>query len=371
VYSRHGTQQYTCAQTVAAERRILAAATRVGGHRAGADDIELALAESTARGKTLQAGQAALVTEMATSGRRLALALAPAATGKTTAMAALSHAWRSSGGSVIGLAPTANAAIELGGDLHAPTDTVAKYIQLADSTNTQFRHTPAWFTGVDTSTLVIIDEAGKAATRDLEAVISRTLARGASVRLIGDDGQLSSISAGGVLRDIAAQTDALTLSELIRFASPAEGLASLALRAGDPAGIGHYIDHHRAHVGADATAADMAYTAWRADRDAGLESILLAPPTTPSTNSTPAPAWTASPQPPPPPAPNTKSCCPATDLAFRAQSSVQNALLDLQATGLITRSATTAGKTYYRRNDNAAWTFALELLTQALACDEP
>ena len=139
------------------------------------------------------------------------------------------------------------------------------------------RHTPAWFTDVDTSTLVIIDEAGKAATRDLDAVIGHALARGASVRLIGDDGQLSSISAGGVLRDIAAQTDALTLSELIRFASPAEGLASLALRAGDPAGIGHYIDHHRVHVGADATAADMAYTAWRADRDAGLESILLAP----------------------------------------------------------------------------------------------
>ena len=57
---------------------------------------------------------------MATSGQRLALALAPAGTGKTTAMAALSHAWRSSGGTVIGLAPTAAAAIELGEDLSRP-----------------------------------------------------------------------------------------------------------------------------------------------------------------------------------------------------------------------------------------------------------
>ena len=41
------------------------------------------------------------------------------------------------------------------------------------------------------------------------------------------------------------------------------------MRAGDPAGIGYYIDHHRVHVGADATAADMAYDAWTADVDAG------------------------------------------------------------------------------------------------------
>jgi hypothetical protein len=69
---------------------------------------------------------------MATSGQRLALALAPAGTGKTTAMVALSRAWRSSGGTVLGLAPTATAAIELANDLNAPTDAVAKYVHLAD-----------------------------------------------------------------------------------------------------------------------------------------------------------------------------------------------------------------------------------------------
>ncbi|WP_196761634.1 hypothetical protein, partial [Mycobacterium avium] len=67
----------------------------------------------------------------------------------------------------------------------------------------------------------------------------------------------------------------------VRFTHPetgqAEAAASLAIRAGDPAGIGFYIDHHRVHVGADATAADMAYTAWAADRAAGRDSILLAP----------------------------------------------------------------------------------------------
>ncbi|HTY26649.1 MAG TPA: MobF family relaxase, partial [Mycobacterium sp.] len=275
IYKRHGTALYTSAKTLAAERRILAAATRAGGRRAGPDDVELALADSAARGKPLNPGQAVLVAEMATGGRRVALALAPAGTGKTTAMAALSHAWRSSGGRVVGLAPTAAAAIELATDLNAPTDTVAKYVHLTRGGPT--RTPPGWFDRIDNKTLVIIDEAGKAGTLELDAVIGHALANGASVRLIGDDAQLASLSAGGVLRDIAAQTDALTLSQLVRFASTAEGAASLALRAGDPAGIGYYIDHHRVHVGADETAADMAYTAWRTDILAGRDSLLLAP----------------------------------------------------------------------------------------------
>ena len=238
-------------------------------------DVEIALADSAARGKDLNPGQVALVTEMATNGRRVALALAPAGAGKTTAMAALSHAWRNSGGTVLGLAPTAAAAINLGADLSAPTDTLDKYIHLTD--NPSGSAIPQWFSAVDASTLLIVDEAGKAGTLQLDAVISDALAKGATVRLVGDDGQIASISAGGVLRDIAAETDALTLSQLVRFTAPEEGAASLALRAGDPSGIGFYIDHGRVHVGADETAADMAFQAWLTDQRAGRDTLLLAP----------------------------------------------------------------------------------------------
>ena len=136
---------------------------------------------------------------------------------------------------------------------------------------------PNWFDKVGPDTLIVVDEAGKAATAGLDAMITDALRKGASVRLVGDDGQLSSISAGGVLRDIAEATDALTLSEVVRFRSPAEAAAGLALHDADPAGIGFYIDNHRIHVGTDDTAADMAYHAWRADLAAGADSILLAP----------------------------------------------------------------------------------------------
>jgi ATP-dependent exoDNAse (exonuclease V) alpha subunit len=50
---------------------------------------------------------------MATSAARLQLAIAPAGTGKTTALQALTRAWLEGGGQVIGLAPSAAAATQL------------------------------------------------------------------------------------------------------------------------------------------------------------------------------------------------------------------------------------------------------------------
>lgn len=287
VYTRHDATLYTSAQIMAAERRIMAAATRTDGRVVDADSIGMALLEAHANsGVALNDGQTALVREMATSGARVQLALAPAGTGKTTATAALAAAWRGSGGTVIGLAPTAGAAEILAEDLGSTTDTIAKLVQLtgtrADQPQAPYDD-PArrWFDTINAQTLLIVDEAGMASTADLDTLIGHALARGASVRLIGDDQQLASISAGGVLRDLAERHSAVTLSTVVRFThaetGQAEAAASLAMRAGDPAGIGFYIDHGRVHVGADQHAADMAYEAWAADRAAGRDSILLAP----------------------------------------------------------------------------------------------
>ncbi len=113
-----------------------------------------------------------------------------------------------------------------------------------------------------------------AATTDLAAVVRFALTRGASVRLIGDDQQLASVAAGGLLRDLITQQPAASLSVVHRFTSPAEAAAWLAIRAGDPTALGFFNDHPRIHLGA---ALDDAYQAWRADRQNGLDSLLLAP----------------------------------------------------------------------------------------------
>ena len=130
-------------------------------------------------------------------------------------MRALTPAWTSSGGTVLGLAPSAVAAAVLAHETgtHADTgsadaaprapwrydaDTLAKLTH-ALATGTL----PAWAQQVDARTLVLVDEAGMASTADLATVLDSSSTGAASVRLIGDDRQLASVAAGGVLRDIA------------------------------------------------------------------------------------------------------------------------------------------------------------------------
>ena len=286
VYTRHDSTIYTSTEILAAERRILTAAGLSGGHIVDDASIGMAMLEAHAQhGMELNDGQQTLLRDMATSGARVQLALAPAGTGKTTAMAPLASAWANSGGDVIGLAPTAAAAEVLAADLGAPTDTIDKLVQLAGrgggpppAADDPAR---AWFDRIGADTLIVVDEAGMASTAGLDAVIAHATAAGASVRLIGDDKQLASVSAGGVLRDIVAEHGALTLSDVVRFTDPvigaAEGAASLALRDGDPTGIAFYLDHGRVHVGADHVAADMAYQAWSDAIDADRDALLIAP----------------------------------------------------------------------------------------------
>jgi len=286
VYTVAGSTLYTSTQIVAAEQAIVAAGARRDGRVVSAHAVDLALLESSANGVDLNPGQVQLVRELACSGARLQLALAPAGTGKTTAMRVLSRSWTSTasdgtrGGTVIGLAPSAAAAAVLRTETGARTDTLAKLIHALHSDNP----VPDWVQSIGPDTLVVIDEAGMAGTADLATAITYVLGRGGSVRLIGDDQQLAAIGAGGVLRDIADTHGAVTLTQVMRFTHPdtgapnhAEGAASLALRDGDPAALGYYIDNSRVHVGDNTTVTEQAYTAWTADRAAGRDAIMLAP----------------------------------------------------------------------------------------------
>ena len=276
VYVVAGVHLFTSATVLAAEERLVAAASLFDGFIVPESCVELSLLESAANGVTLNAGQATLVRQMATSGARLQLAIAPAGSGKTTAMRALAGAWTDGGGKVVGLAPSAAAADALrssiGSRIGTQTDTLAKLTHSLSSGKL-----PAWVYGIDSSTLVVIDEAGMADTLGLDSAVQFVLARGGSVRLVGDDQQLAAIGAGGVLRDIRAQQGAVQLSELVRFRDPAEGAASLALREGQGEALGFYLDRQRVHVGDLATMTEDLFGAWQADRAAGLDSVMLAP----------------------------------------------------------------------------------------------
>ena len=271
-------QLYTTAAVLDAEQRIITAAGRTDGTRAGDTDVELAMLEWSANsgGRTLNTAQAQMVAEVATGGRRVHLALAPAGTGKTTVMGVLAAAWRNAGGSVIGLAPQASAAEELRDALTGVrTDTLDKLVY--ELTNRAQRWRPDWVNGIDHRSLVIVDEAGLASTRNLDIAIRHITGAGGRVLLVGDDRQRAAAGAGGVLRDIAAAHGCATLVEVMRFTDPVEGHASLALRAGDTSAVGFYADHQRLHPVTADTAVDTLYAAWAADIAAGRDSIMMAP----------------------------------------------------------------------------------------------
>ncbi|MET1006009.1 MAG: MobF family relaxase, partial [Propionibacteriaceae bacterium] len=288
VYVQHRSTRYTSARIMQAEERILEAAQRTDGRRVAPTHVDLALARAAASGTRLTTAQDEMVRQMACSGRRLELALAPAGTGKTTALSAVTDAWRTSGGRVIGLAPSAVAAHQLrlaidpAHHVSGPSDpsgeavvsdTLAKLVHsLKPETST-----PAWVASIDRRTLILIDEAGMAATIDLATVIDHAMQRGASVKLIGDDRQLGAVQAGGILRDLAHNGPLTTLTEVRRFPHPAEAAATLALREGDPSALGFYADHQRIHVGDTSSCMDQAYQAWAADNADGHSTILLAP----------------------------------------------------------------------------------------------
>lgn len=282
VHTRHEATLFTTTAVLDAEARIVALAQRNDGIAVADEHVEIALLESAANGRELNAGQRSLVRAMATSGAKLQLALAPAGTGKTTAMTALTRSWQNAGGHVVGFAPTAAAAAVLRQDILTTTDTLAKFVDITKRLrNGDPVSVPEWYSAIGEDTLVIVDEAGMTGTLDLDDAVTALAERGATVRLIGDDQQLASVASGGVLRDIHDRVGALTLSQVVRFrdkaTGAAEGAASLALRDGDDAAIGFYIDHSRLHVGSITTVTDDAYNAWAADRAAGKDALLLAP----------------------------------------------------------------------------------------------
>jgi hypothetical protein len=272
VYTVAGADLYTSQRILDAERRLVLAAGRRDGSAVDQVAVDLALLEMAANGTSLDAGQAALVRQMCTSGARLQLAIAPAGAGKTTAMRALTLAWTEDGGQVLGLAPSAAAAAVLAEQTGISTDTLAKL-----TWSLHHGDLPEWTTQIGPSTLIIIDEAGMADTLSLDTAVQFAINRGASVRLIGDDQQLAAIGAGGVLRDIKHTHGALQLTELHRFTNPAEAAASLDIREGKPTALNFYLDHHRIHVGDLAKTTEDAFTAWAADLAAGLDAIMLAP----------------------------------------------------------------------------------------------
>lgn len=266
VFAEHNSPRYTTEQTLREETALLGWARRRDGHRLTPDTVATAMA-----GRRLNPGQQRMITEFSRSGLRVQLALAPAGAGKTTAMRVLAQAWRSAGGRVYAFGPSARAAQELGEAIDAPPHTLHQ-VTTALAAGVAEQAYP--FRRGD---MLIVDEAAMAGTHTLHDVVRYALGRGADVRLVGDNKQLGAVEAGGAIRLIAHDVGAVRFHEVVRFHDAQQAVASLCIRAGNVAGLEYYVDQGWVVGGSRETMRDAAQRAWRADLDAGVQSLLIVP----------------------------------------------------------------------------------------------
>ena len=265
-HEREGHERYTAAPIIAEE---IALFELLGGRREAA-----AVPAEAVDTAGLSADQAAAVEAIAVSPQLVQVLSAPAGAGKTTSLRALRTAAHRGGmARVIAVAPTGRAvdvALAEGAADHGGT--VAK--ALADLCGGQLR--------LSAQTLLIVDEAGMVGTAALRELLTAAADAGTKTVLVGDPRQLSPVRArGGMFAQLCADLPwAQHLSEVWRMRDPAERIASLAVRDGDPAALAEaatwYRDHERLSTGDPVTMADDALRAWTAERAEGFDSLLIA-----------------------------------------------------------------------------------------------
>jgi hypothetical protein len=240
-YVKPTEQRYSSTGSLAAERALREAAEVNNRHRVPARHMEEWL-DRHDRYRTAGADQRAAAVGLMSSGRSIATFEAPAGTGKSFTLGAVAEAWEdlSGGGRVHGLAPSERAAQVLEDDGVKVTANTAKWLaaqeRIAGGKALQgdlpFR--------VNFRDVVVIDEASMVSTEDIKAVRKIVEAKGARLVLSGDQEQLSSVEAGGVLGILDGYAETYRLTDVRRFAAEWEAAASLRLRAGDVSVLDEY-----------------------------------------------------------------------------------------------------------------------------------
>jgi conjugative relaxase-like TrwC/TraI family protein len=228
-------------------------------------DLEAGLRSSP----SLSGEQVRVVVEMTTSGNGVEILTALAGAGKTYSLATAREVWERAGFRVIGAAHTGVAADDLQDKSGIPSTTIASLLIALH------RGEPG---GLDDRTVLVVDEAGNAGTRDLAALLEHADRAGSKVVLVGDPRQLPEIAAGGLFAGLIARQPVLELHDNRRQREEWECEALRQIRDGDPsAALAAYHTHGRIIIGDTAEDTRALLVAdWWASRAAGDDAIMLA-----------------------------------------------------------------------------------------------
>ena len=263
---RSGVERWTGRELMEVESKFIGASlARTNDPAVPAQSLDAAVAQLNGLG----ADQAAAVRAIASTDSSVAVLIGPAGTGKTFTVDAVRSVFEDAGWHVHGAAPSARASLELTASAHVPSRTLHSLLG-------------AWDRQYDIPTahsLLVIDEAGMADIRILQSVVTRQVAAGGRVLLVGDHHQLPEVGAGGGFAYAAAHSPAVAeLTVNRRQRHEWEQAALEQLRTGT---VAHAVEAYLANdrvVVADThdQMIDIAIDRWLAARAEGLNPILLA-----------------------------------------------------------------------------------------------
>ncbi|MCB1410055.1 MAG: AAA family ATPase, partial [Rhodobacteraceae bacterium] len=271
-HEREGHDRFTAAAIIAEEHALY---ELIGGR-----DQRAALPAETVDAVVADAGlssdQGVAIAAIATSPWLIHTLSAPAGAGKTSCLRALRDAAHRGGKRrVLVAAPTGKAAdVALAEGAGDGGGTIAGALN-ALRTDTL---------GLNSDTLLVIDEAGMVGTPALRELLAAASSAGTKTVLVGDGQQLSPVKArGGMFTQLCADLPwSQQLSEVWRMHDAGERAASLGIRDGDSGvlddAVRWYRDHDRLRLGDQVTMAQDAFEAWMSDhnRDGGGDSLLIA-----------------------------------------------------------------------------------------------
>ncbi|MGW1811907.1 AAA family ATPase, partial [Streptomyces sp. NPDC002078] len=225
-------EKFALEEHLSDEQRVAARA-----HQTGAPCLSSPTIEKVVKDSGVTADQADVVRGVLGDSKRISVVEGPAGAGKSYATGVVAEAWKEhTGGRVIGLGPSAVAAEVLGEEgIEIRTNTARFVDYYAKGLGSQkdvetFR--------LRAGDLVVLDEAGMASTDHITRISELCEGAGAKLVLIGDQQQLQSPEAGGLLRTMVEDGPHYSLSNVRRFKEPDstvrewEARASLALRRG-------------------------------------------------------------------------------------------------------------------------------------------
>ena len=229
------------AQEQAIERRTTSLVRPAGrdiGHQArtsAARDV----AERIGSPLTAEQARALLVL---TGPERAAALVGPAGTGKGVVIDATARAEQLAGRETLGIAVSGSTAERLGADSPALQEHTLTLDALIARANRGSIH-------VGPDTTVILDEAGMADHKRLDALTELVERTGAKLIAVGDGKQLPSIGPGGMFERLTQHAPVVELETIHRTKDPDEQKAWQALRAGEPErAMAHYQARGRLHL---------------------------------------------------------------------------------------------------------------------------